>query len=114
MLAAILAAVLIVSVAATAQERNGPAKFETGVKVFKAGDYKRAIVIFSAIVKRRPENAKALAMRSRAYSVTKSPELALHDAQAALKADPKEPLAHFAKGIIDQDKKKPDQVLKAY
>ena len=84
------------------------------IEAFKARDYRRAVKLFSQVIARKPGNAWALAMRSRSYSALRKLDRGLANANAALKANPKEPMAHFALGSYYSESKKHELAIEAY
>ena len=95
------AAVKDFSTAIDINARHALAHASRGLAYAKAAAYNEALNDFARAVELEPRSVKAFAYRAWTYRQTQ-PELALKDAERALKLDPDSAEAYWARGAIDE------------
>ena len=88
--------------------------YKTGVSAFKAKQYKKAIKIFTAIIKEYPQSTLAHTNLGLLYLQQNNLKLADRHFSASLKLTPANPVAHNHKGIIYRQLGEFDKALASY
>jgi len=95
-------------------ELDVEAEVERAQKLYTAGDVAGAGAALDRVLARRPEDARALVLRSNLLVEAQDLEGALQAAHAAAKADPAFADAHLAVGVIQQELGARDTAVTAY
>lgn len=76
------------------------------IRLFKETKYQDALPLLDLILRDNPKNVEALILRSRTLEELEFSDRALADAEAAIKLDPKHPLAYHARGMVHYEDKR--------
>jgi len=96
----------------TAEETRRAALYRHGVSAYHAGDYGRAVRLFTKVVVEDPDNVDGLAYLGRTLSQMNAPDKAMKAYRRALMIDPEHRTAHEFLGLLFLDRKEPGKAQK--